>query len=223
MVRFCTNCGNEFSGDEMYCMQCGTKREMAQPAPQPAPVDYAPVNNEPAFSMPAADNNSSGKKGKNIKWFIIGGGVLAVVVVLLAVVLLTMSGGGYKEPVKRFVALLEGDSSVLADMGPEEYWEYVEDETNMDIDEIVDFFDDDYEERLEEWEEEYGENIVISYEILDEKELSESKLDNIRDGLEVDMIIEGDDDDESEEMDMYVAKIDGEWYRVSENGVILIN
>ncbi len=286
MEKFCTNCGNEFKNNEMFCIQCGARREGVQPAPvmQSVPVvepmveetalldedvapvyepiqdnNYAPVQNNyaPVQNNYAPVQNDAPAQKKNkfdisivvdlfnkvVDWAKknvimaagIGGGALLV---LILIIVLVCSSGGYTKPLDNYVDLMEGDISVIADMAPEAYWEYYEDELDMDIDDALDNYEDLYEDSiLESMEEEYGEGISISYDVLEKKELKESKLDDIRDGLksnydipkksvtdgmklEVELTIEGDEDEDSDEMTVYVAKIDGDWYMVSEYGSI---
>ena len=253
MEKFCTNCGKEFNNDDMFCMQCGTKREMEQPAPQPvapametAPLEQeTPVMQKETYTYAESyENDNSEKPGrvdmilgwvkKNVKWVAIGGGALLAVIILLAI--LVGSSGDYTKPLDNYIDLMNGDIDVIADMAPEAYWEYCEDELDKDLDDMIEEYEELYEDFiLESLEEEYGEDISFSYEIVDEKELSTKKLDAIKDGLkenydiakksvtdgmelEVELTIEGDDDEDSDETDMYVVKIDGDWYTVTSSG-----
>lgn len=90
-----------------------------------------------------------------------------------------------------------------------------------------DIDDDDMEDMLEMFEDEYGENIKISYEITDETEIEKEDLENVEKyvlerydeevkisggyEVEVEATIKGDDDEDTDTNDMYIYKVDGEW------------
>lgn len=96
---------------------------------------------------------------------------------------------------------------------------------DFDVDAHFEELADHMQELLEEV---YGDNIKITYEIKDEKELSQKKLDSItqeiKDSYEADVTVEsaykvkilarikGDYEDDADTSTITVAKIDGEWY-----------
>ena len=84
-------------------------------------------------------------------------------------------------------------------------------------------------------EEEFGRSLEISYEIVDEKELSKKKLDNLQDALkdnydiptrtvtkayalELEVTFDGRKDTDTKEYDIIAVEIDGNWYIVFERG-----
>jgi len=108
---------------------------------------------------------------------------------------------------------------------PEEMFEDIEDSWDLlgidDGDEYMEFF-------IESLEESYGDNIKISYKILDKKELSSRKLKNLKSILEntydidadslkkayeveLKTTIKGKDDKETNEKTITVGKLDGKW------------
>lgn len=95
--------------------------------------------------------------------------------------------------------------------------------------EMEDLFTDEIlEQALELAKEEYGENIKMTYKVVDEEELSEEDLEEMAEEileyydeeveitkgyeLEVELTTKGDDDEEVEEDSFEVYEIDGEYY-----------
>ena len=88
---------------------------------------------------------------------------------------------------------------------------------------------------MEEFEDEYGKNIKMSYKVTDKSELSDKKLKNIQEGLkdnydipkksvkegykvDVDMTIKGKDDEDTNDTEFYIVKIGSGWYICSSTG-----
>ena len=131
-----------------------------------------------------------------------------------------------------------GKVNKLEKLAPAEYWECLEDENDVSM--------KDAEEQMEELnktlirglEDEYGDNIKVSYKILEKDDASSSDLDSMKDyiksnydipkksvtdavELEVELTVRGDDDEETTESTFYAVKVGGDWYICSANGAFL--
>ena len=161
---------------------------------------------------------------------------VVLIIMALIVMLFMMSGCGkddkkenesaqsdYKTPISNY---FEGMEKANAETYKKAYVKFVADD--MDLDK------DDMEDMIEAFEDEYGKNIKISYEIKDKEKIEsddlkvveeyvEEKYDEkveISDGYELDIkaTIEGEDDSETTRKNtMYVYKVDGEWGIISES------
>lgn len=217
MSKFCEECGSPLEENASFCENCGTA------VPQEV---AAPAGN--VFTK-FVDRLKSDKK-----FAIIVGGI-AVALVLVIVLICVFAGGGssYSKALDNYFAVMgKGETKKIEALAPPEYWEYLEDEEDQDMDDVIDSFEDYWDEYSDYMEDEYGKNIKISYEILDEKELSEKKLEGIGEALEdtydidakdvtagydleLEVTIKGSEDDDSEETEMSVVKINGDWYVIS--------
>ena len=131
-----------------------------------------------------------------------------------------------------------GKVNKLEKLAPAEYWECLEDENDVSM--------KDAEEQMEELnktlirglEDEYGDNIKVSYKILEKGDASSSDLDEMKDyiksnydipkksvtdavELEVELTVRGDDDEETTESTFYAVKVGGDWYICSADGDFL--
>ncbi len=131
-----------------------------------------------------------------------------------------------------------GKVNKLEKLAPAEYWECLEDENDVSM--------KDAEEQMEELnktlirglEDEYGDNIKVSYKILEKDDASSSDLDEMKDyiksnydipkksvtdavELEVELTVRGDDDEETTESTFYAVKVDEDWYICSANGAFV--
>ena len=253
MSKFCKHCGSELNDNDIFCANCGGKNEVeevvnaevAQDNEVEAPAEEAPVAEEATNPVQKIADKVMGFTGtyvekakKDPKIAIIGIGAVVAVLVLAIVLSVVFSGPAYKGAIDNYFAVIsKGEFNRIEKMAPKEYWDYMEEEMDMDIDDYLDQIEDNelYDTMMEFLELQYGDNIQISYKILEADELSKKKLDTVRDGLkenydiakksvtegykvEVEATIKGDDDEESEEQDMIVVKISGNWYVVSEEG-----
>ena len=156
--------------------------------------------------------------------------LICVLLALVMVLSLTACGanGSHKSVVKTLFASIEkGDAEKMLSLFPEEVLEAME-ENLGDEDEVLEYFEDAMDSLMDEFEDMYGDDIKITYEIEDEDELDEDDIDEIIDfyeeyldadldieaayELEVEATIEGEDDDDTDEMTIFVIKIDGKWY-----------
>lgn len=120
-----------------------------------------------------------------------------------------------------------GDVDKLADLAPKAYWDYMEEEEDLDLDEYI----EEMQEYYEDYADEYGKD-TVSLVDLNEEELDEDELEAIKDALsdaydiDPDSVTDGcileyeveveysDDEKESEDGKFHCLKIDGKWYIV---------
>ncbi len=209
MSKFCGKCGAELPDEAMFCNACGENFSATPEAP-------------------AAPGNDFIKKVMEYKKFFIPGAI-ALGAIILIIVLIVVFSSSPKDAVKNYVnGTFNGDYSAFEKMQPEEYWEYMEEECDTDRPDEKDF-EDLYESTLESLEEEYGKDVSVSYKVTDKEELDEDDLDDIRDELkdmygltkknitaayelDVELTIEGDDDEETNDATFKVYKYNGDWY-----------
>lgn len=208
MSKFCTNCGNMLEEGVDVCSKCGAK-----------------VDAEPKAAVKTKIDPVAWFKGldQTVRYITLG----VVGVLVLAIVLISaFSGGGYTKPLDNFFdGAFGADVDKLLKAMPEEVVEEIEDSDYMDIDDLEDMLD----ELLEEMEDEYGKRVKVSYKVEDKKELSEKKLDALKDELkdsygiskkdvkkamelELEVTIKGSEDKDSNDMEVVVVKIGGKWY-----------
>lgn len=165
----------------------------------------------------------------------------AVAVVLVIVLIISLiSNGGYKSAINNYIGLFEGKSSKIEKIAPEEYWDYYEEQYDKSVKDIVKLYEDSWESREEELEEEYGKHIKISYDITDKEELDKNDLrdlatklkdkwgikkKNIKEAyeLEIELKIKGSEDEDIQDLSCIAVKINGSWYLCNNNGYFLFN
>lgn len=154
-------------------------------------------------------------------------------VILTLALVLSLAGCGanssYKAVLKTMFSAMEAcDAEKLLKIFPEELVEYMCEAYDDDMDDLIDDLKDSMKDNMDNWEDEYGDDIKITFEIEDEDELDEDELDELMDyyddyydtdlditegwELEIELTIEGEDDDQSEDVTVYVLKADGKWY-----------
>ena len=161
----------------------------------------------------------------------IGAAVVVVLVVLLALVF--GGNGGMTKPIDNMIAVtFKGKVEKIKDMAPAEYWEWYEDEYDMDIDDIIEEAEDEFDDMMDYYEEEYGDNVRVSYKVKDKKKLSDKKLEGIAEALadrydldedkfteayelEIEMTIKGSEDDDEDDAEFSVIKYKGKWYGIT--------
>lgn len=195
MSKFCENCGAEMEDSEIVCKHCGPQA----PAEEPVVTDTTV--------------NKGANKNDNTKNIVVIA-VVAAVVIALIVLLSSVLGGGYKKPVKNFFKGMEkADAEMYMSAFPE-FMDY-------------DYDKDDMEDMLDMLEDEYGKNIKISYKIEEKEKIDKEDLEYVQEyieevyeeevkvtkgyKLEVEATIKGKEDDDTDDQDMYIYKIDGDW------------
>lgn len=209
MSKYCQNCGSVMNDDQVVCAVCGTQNE----------VDPAAAKGFDKSKLPV----------------LIGVGVGAVAVIVVLVILLTsiFGGGGWKAAYNNYIDVtIKGKFDKVEKLAPKEYWEFVEDEQDKDIDDIKDTLEENYDDTMDMLEEEYGDNISVSFKAEKEKKLKDKKVEKIAEALEEaydideksvtevievkgEMTIKGSDDDDDEDAEFTFAKIGGTWYMIN--------
>lgn len=173
MAAFCGNCGNTLGENDRVCGKCGTPVVGKTPAPRPA----------------GAPQGSGNKMNMNKIIALSAIGVVALVIIIAAVVLVSKSAG-YKGKINKALACMKNEdvdgmmkltSHLLIDAA-DEYDVDLEDEYEELIDDMLDDISDDV-----------GDIKSLSFEVRDAKELSERKLEDLKETLEDDYDVDSDD------------------------------
>ena len=131
-----------------------------------------------------------------------------------------------------------GKVNKLEKLAPAEYWEYLEDENDVSMKDVEELMEEGNKTLIRGLEDEYGDNIKVSYKILEKDDASSSDLDSMKDyiksnydipkksvtdavELEVELTVRGDDDEETGESTFYAVKVDEDWYICSANGAFV--
>lgn len=231
MSKFCTNCGEELTDDAAACGKCGAHVE--QPAAQSTEPCEACASTQSASQANGFAGNVNafvGKvKNKDKKAIGIVGGVAAALI-LIIVLVICLGGGGPEGALDTyFDVLYKGKVSKVEKLAPPEFWEALEDKEDMDLDDAEEAMEEMSKTMVRSLEDEYGDDIKVSYKITETDEAKKSELDEIKDllkssydipkknvteavELEVEITVEGDDDEDTNEETFYAVKIDGDWY-----------
>lgn len=243
----CPNCGTSNAPETNFCISCGT----ALPKETVQPVETAPVVAEPipaAPAAPAADNKFSfGKLWAQLKETVanVFKPILAkkgIVTAVIGVVALLLVGSilcgifvpTEKTPVKNLINItLEGDYDKLEEILPKDYIDYLEDEMKVELDDLIELLEKGSDVVMEAMEEEYGDDIRITFKVTEKKVLSDKKLDDIKDALkeigiskkdvkkavklDIDYTIKGSDDSDEDDCKVTVVKIGSKWYALNQS------
>ncbi len=193
-----------------------------------------PQNNEP--DIPTAEEISNRNKT-------IGTAGIAAAAVLFFVLIggLFNLGDSYKDPVKNYFAAMEkgsgkklqkayGDKIVDGlDNLLEEEDVYEDEEDIDDIDDVFDYMAEEYHDTLVDA---YGKNIKVKYKITDKEKLDKDELKDIEKSLkemldekckvkkgyeiEVEATVKGKDDKGTDDQEITVIKLDGDWIMYDE-------
>lgn len=239
MSKFCQNCGKELDEAMNFCDGCGAPQQAAS---QPAPVAAEPEAPKASFDLNKIIDEvktfANGlvnrcKADKKFMYTCIGVAAAAVAVLVLLLCLVFGAGGGYTAPIDTLIDIsFEGKVKKLKDLAPQEYWDWHEDTYNADIDDLIEEAEDNFDDMMEYYEEQYGDNIKVSYKVEEKKALSSRKLKGIAEALadkydidedkvtagyelEVEMTIKGSEDDDDDDSEMTVIKYKGKWYAIS--------
>lgn len=221
-MAFCPNCGRKIEDETKGCPVCDAKPETNNQANDPMTSNF---NNFNVASKPKAAGN------KNLGVII----AAAVALVLIIVLIVSVAGGKpYEKAIDNYFDIaFSGKLDNLKNMAPEAYWEYMEEEYDVDVDDMIDELEDGIEDLVEMMEDEYGKNIKVSYKITDAERFDEDDLKDVKEEmkdnydiskksvtdayeLELETKIKGSEDDDEDEVEMYVVKIDGKWYCMTE-------
>ena len=214
-MKNCVNCGTPMNDADLVCQNCGTKA-----APQQSnqklgqlkdKINKLPVQTQRIAILAAA-------------------AVVAVLVIVLLISAL-FSGGPEKAIDTYFDAMVRGKYNKIEKLAPKDYWEYVEDEYDFDVDELVENLKDNefLEERVDSLKDEYGKNYKVKIEYLDKIKADDDELDSIKDTLKerydiskkdvkaaysvaLKATIKGSEEKDAEFDTMTVVKVGSKWY-----------
>lgn len=173
------------------------------------------------------------KADKKFMYQCIGIAAAALVVLIVLLALVFGGNGGMTKPIDNLIAItFKGKFEKIKDMAPAEYWEYMEEEYDLDIDDLIEEAEENADDMMDYYEDEYGDNIRVSYKVTDKKKLSDKKLEGIAEALaddydldedkfteawelDVEMTIKGSEDDDEQENEMTVIKYKGKWYAIT--------
>lgn len=208
MAKFCGKCGAELKEGSKFCISCGA------PVPQAgAQGNAAPQGNTQGFYQQGTANAQGGYAGtsavkKPVAWKPIA--AIAAVVVVLAVVLFGVFGTkGYEKPIKYMEkGINEGDIKTFAKAFPD------------GVEGLVSYLPDDlseifpgYDVKLDIVDKEKLEKGEMAVILSDEYNVSASELKDVTAAyildVEVSAVIDG--EEESNEADIPVVKMDGKW------------
>lgn len=245
MAKFCGQCGAQLNDNATFCTNCGAgitpQQAAAQQTSSPVSGFQQAAQN---INMSAIKDAVSVESIKNLrskpnKLTIAVLGVLLVLVIVLIIIICAIFGGGsYKTPLNNIVKVYnKGDGDALEDLMPPYY-----DDISEALGDLMDVdFDEEAQDIRDEFEDEFGEDAKISYEIIDKEKLDDDELDDYNAmssltslmsdkkaskyeitkayQLTVKFTLEGEDDDETEKMDLVVGKMDGEWCLLDDGGL----
>lgn len=202
MPNFCTKCGSPLDIDSVFCPNCGAKIRITTNLPD--------------------------TKRKNI---ILKTGFLLAGILIVILIFSSIFGGGYESvPDDLFEGIEDAEPHKIIRVMPDCEIEQLEKSLReYDIyTSAEDYITITLKTMLKTMALEYGDDISISYDIIDRKELSESKLKDIENQLKImynakdteaskgyslklDVEIEGDNKTNNKNITIDVAKVDGKW------------
>lgn len=168
MAKFCANCGSQMDHEDKVCGQCGT----------PVAGANVSVANVSVASQPS-DNEKNGKDGNKVVKLIAAAIVLVVVAVIAANVVGNFTG--YKGTLNKMVKALQNNDvaaleSLSSSISDEIYGSWYGDD-------LYDYYEEAVSDTLDKYEDSVGAVKKISYEISDEIELSDRRLEEFEDYL----------------------------------------
>ncbi|MDO5125246.1 MAG: zinc-ribbon domain-containing protein [Ruminococcus sp.] len=202
MPNFCTKCGSPLDIDSVFCPKCGAKIRITTNLPD--------------------------TKRKNI---ILKKGFLLAGILIVILIFSSVFGDGYESvPDDLFEGIEDAEPHKIIRVMPDCEIEKLE-KSLREYDVYTsaeDYIAITLETMLKTMASEYGDDISISYDIIDRKELSESKLKDIENQLKImynakdteaskgyslklDVEIEGDNKTNNKNITIDVAKVDGKW------------
>ena len=177
MAKFCANCGFQMDDEDKVCGQCGTPFAGAQAAPaQAAPAQVAPAQTAP---VQTAEKPAKDKGGNKIIMIVVA--AIAFIIVAVIAVNIIGSNTGYKGTLNKMVkALQQNDIASLEAMASS-----VSDETYTSWygKDMYEHYDESISNTLDKYEDNVGKIKKITYEISDEMEFSDRRLEETKDNL----------------------------------------
>ena len=255
MSKFCSSCGQPLAEGAAFCSSCGKAVEAQAPVEHDIPVETATEEAAVQPEAPAAKENPVNKivdkvqdfaqkatvyckdyiaKAKtNPKMWIAPGAIAAGVIALIVVVCVLVAGSKYTTALDNYIAVnFRGDASKIELLAPKEYWDYLEEEQDVSLDDLKERMEENWDDVKDALEEQYGKNIRVTYKVTKEREISDKKLEKIAEALEetydidaksvkagykieVELTIAGSEDDDDDEGTFNVVKIGNRWYLIN--------
>ena len=233
-MKFCNNCGQQMEDESVFCPNCGATNEAAPAAPAAKAAGNDIMAKAKDFGGKVANffKNYASAAMKDKKLLIVPAAAIVGVIAVILVISLLFSNP-YKKAIKGYIAVEFGKATEkqYEASRPKEYWDLVEDDMDMDVDEMYENYEEDNEELVEYLEEEYGDDYKVTFKIKEADKLSKKKLKDAKDYAEafwdvnkkdvkvgykvkVEITIKGDEDKDSDTVKAVVVKIDGKWYVV---------
>lgn len=202
MSKFCENCGAEMDDNQTVCPNCSTGAETE------------PTNT--VVDEPITESTSTAKP-VNTKNIAVIAGIVAAVVIVIAIIS-SIFGSGWKKPINNYFKGQEkADAKTYLSAFPKFYAEKMED-----------YIDDEaLEEDLEDFEDEYGSKIKMSYKVTEKEKIKKDDLQKVQKYIKsvyeeevkvsagykvrIKATIKGSDDKDTDSTTVYVYKIDGKW------------
>jgi uncharacterized membrane protein YvbJ len=159
-MKNCSKCGTSFEDDKKFCPNCG-----------------AEVSETAETGESSNENKSSNKRLPIII------GIAAAAVIVIVIILIASCSGGYKSALSNYEKLLNGnfDDSLIEKLAPEDYWDYIDDNFNMDASDISKSLEDEYEEEAMFGLD--GDEIKYSLSIAKASKLDDDVFDEIKDRI----------------------------------------
>lgn len=174
MAKFCGNCGNSLDDDAVVCGYCGTRFEDAPPAFGGQP--QGKIENIPGVV------SEHDKKRKQLI-ITIGAGVLALLVLIFAIKGIS-SSSGYKGTVSKFITALQNDDpDKIMSLSGEVFEAYYELESYLSYD-LDTMIEKAVSEALDEYEDDVGNKLKLSYEIVKTHDYSDRQVKQLKEELE---------------------------------------
>ena len=188
------------------------------------------MENNYNYNAPAAPVAPQQAPANNKNKLIIIAGVAVVAIIAIIAIIAGVAGSGYKKPIKAMAkAYEEGDFEACIEYYNEDYIDWYEGLTGGDFEDSLD--NDSFEPLIGFIEEECGEGYKVKVEYKDKEKYKKDDIEDFVDEmedeygleykaddikklyeLEVLMTAKGDEELELYEGEIYVGKIDGDWY-----------
>ena len=233
-MKFCNNCGQQMEDESVFCPNCGATNEAAPAAPAAKAAGNDIMAKAKGFGEKVVNfcKNFVNAAMKDKKLLIVPAAAILGVIAVIVVLSLVFSHP-YKGAIKDAIAIDFGTATEKQYKAskPKAYWNYLEDERDMEFDDAWENYEDNNENLVEYLEEEYGDDYKVTFKIKDADKLSDKKLKEVKDyakdywdvskkdvkkayKVKLEISIKGDEDKDSDTIKCVVAKIDGKWYVV---------
>lgn len=190
---YCGNCGTENSDNGRFCRKCGKLLKSES--------DSSNSNNANSFNNnnSISDNGFEQKITETVKATnrnrAIGIAVSAVAVVAIIILGFNLfSGRSYEKVIDKYIdGIYHADAQEVIDLFPKEWWnEMIEKEgiSDKELDEQISSINERLEEQMDKVTDKYGKDWKLSYDIVDEEDITGDDLEDMKDDFQMDDISE---------------------------------